>query len=300
VIKTLSNAVRNNLTFLIPLLLLIPLYIILYKIYIPRVNAFGCFDDCNNFMRGYFVLQGKELFSEVFSGHQPLGSYLSTIIQFVTSPQNVFELVLRHRQFILLFGFIFNVILILRFGAKVILFILIFEFTKFYLFGDRFLGDAMIIYPLAYTFGVVFEKLTKHPPKAIDYYLTSLFTWFIVFMRAPYVPVALAPFLLILWGKSQKPHVKLSAFLFVAFSFITVVLHDIGEYFFNVVTFNYLVNLPSEIKADMFGNRFFQSFLYPLYVFFYGDWNIIKQTLVLVDIVFLVNIFYFLKIKHIN
>ena len=97
---------KRHLIFTFFLLFFLGLiYVVLYKIYIPRVNAFGCFDDCNNFMRGFFVLQGKQLFLEVFSGHQPLGSYMSTIIQLITSPQNIFELILRHRQFILLFGF---------------------------------------------------------------------------------------------------------------------------------------------------------------------------------------------------
>lgn len=155
------NILRRNYPTILFLILLIPIYFILYKIYIPRVNAFGCFDDCNNFMRGYFVLSGKQLFLQVFSGHQPLGSYISTLVQFLTSPQNIYELVLRHRQFILLFGFFFNALLLLRFGARVLLFTIVFEFSKFYLFGDRFLMENMIIYPLLYMIGITIYKIKR-------------------------------------------------------------------------------------------------------------------------------------------
>ena len=92
--------------------MLIPIYAILYKIYIPRVNAFGCFDDCNNFMGGYFLLQGKHMFSEFFFNHQPFAAHISASIQWLANPENVFELILRHRQFVLLLSLIMNALLI--------------------------------------------------------------------------------------------------------------------------------------------------------------------------------------------
>lgn len=271
----------------LPLLLMIPIYMILYKIYIPRVNAFRCFDDCNNFMRGYFVLQGNYLFSEVFSGHQPFGFYLSTIIQAITSPQNIFELVLRHRQFILLFGFFFNIILILRFGLKVLLFTIIFEFSKFYIFGDRFLGDGMIVYLFIYLGGLVFLKLEKKKIHSIDYILAPIFCWLIIFTRSPYVPAAIFTYLFFLWSCPLKTIAKNSLILFVGLSLFTILVHDVNEYFFNVVVFNYQANLPAEGKSGMFGPNMIQSFLYPLYIFFYGPLNIFKALLIGVNVVFL-------------
>src|SRR3989344_7553536 len=165
----LLQQLRKNFSTVIALLLLIPIYIILYKFYIPHINAFGCFDDCNNFMGGYFLLQGKRMFSDFFFNHQPLAGYISYAIQAVSSPQNVFELILRHRQFMLLLGLAFNALLILRFGAKALIFALLFEFSKFYIFGDRFLSEGMIVYPLVYIVGIVWLKLSNHKPLTIDY-----------------------------------------------------------------------------------------------------------------------------------
>src|SRR3989338_6739207 len=244
------------------ILLLIPFYYILYKLYIPRISAFGCFDDCNNFMGGYFLLHGKKLFSEIFFNHQPMAAYLSYLIQAITSPVNIFELILRHRQFIMLFGFLFNILLIFRFGLPAFLFALIFETSKFYLFGDRFLSEGMIVYPLAYLSGLVFYKFTNRKLLTIDYLLSSIFTWFIIFSREPYVPLAL-------------------------FAYVFLLYHDAWEYFFNVAVVNYAAVLPADIKTDMFGPRLLQSFFYPLYILFYGKMTIFKQILVGIDIIFL-------------
>jgi len=289
-VKRVNNILKHKsiLIKLSSLFILIFLYFILYKIYIPRVNAFGCFDDCNNFMRGYFVLQGKELFSEVFSGHQPLGSYISTIIQAVTSPQNIFELVLRHRQFILLFGFIFNFILILRFGVKVILFTLIFELSKFYLFGDRFLGDAMVVYPLIYLLGITYKKIQKEKIFLFDYIVAAVFCWFIIFMREPYIPIALFIYAVFLLNKNLTKIQLFSFVLFLTLSILTIFAHDVVEYFFNVVTFNFQVNIPAEVSTGMFGPKFFQWFFYPFYIFIYGPVNLFKSILIAVNVVFFI------------
>ena len=84
----------------------------LYKVYIPRVAAFGCFDDCFNIVAGHFLTQGKKLYSEIFFNHQPLMAYISYAIQALTSPINIYELILNHRKFVLMFAFLFDALLI--------------------------------------------------------------------------------------------------------------------------------------------------------------------------------------------
>src|SRR3989304_10299454 len=296
-VEKILKFVRSNLDILILLLLLLPLYAILYKIYIPRVNAFGCFDDCNNFMGGYFLLQGKAMFSEFFFNHQPFAGFISYFIQAVTHPQNVFELILRHRQFVLAFSFIMNAILIWRFRLPAFLFVLLYEPAKFYLFGDRFLAEGIIVYPLVYLTGLVLQKLTKGKLFTIDYLLFPAAVWFVIFMREPYVPLTLALFAVILFAKKIARTQILSLAPFIALSTFTLLSFNIPEYFFNVVTVNYTAVLPSDIKAEMFGNRFIQAFFYPIYIFFYGHWNILRQLLILIDVVFLTSIFFLIRKK---
>ena len=148
IFQKILKLVRSNLNLLIPLILLLPLYVILYKIYIPRVNAFGCFDDCFNYLGGYFIANGKHIYSDFFFNHQPIPAFLSYFVQTLTNPINIFDLVLRHRQFLMLFGLLFNVLLIIRFRLPAFLFVIIFELSKFYVFGDRFLAEGIIVYPI--------------------------------------------------------------------------------------------------------------------------------------------------------
>lgn len=270
---------------------LLPLFFALYQIYIPRINAFGCFDDCNNFMRGYFVLQGKALFLEVFSGHQPLGSYLSTIIQYFTQPQNIFELILRHRQFMIIFALIMNALIIYRFGAVFLLFTVIYEFSKFYIFGDRFLGDGMIVYPLIYIVGLIFLKYQNLKIYLFDYILVAIFVWFIIFMRVTYAPVAMVSFIFFLWKWPILPFKKeqiMSIAVFTVLSLITIIIHDIGEYFYNVVFFNYQINLQAEAKPEMFGPWYLHWFFYPIFVYFYGPINEFKNLLIGLNSIFII------------
>src|SRR5579871_1635124 len=149
-VSMLPTRIRKYLYYFISIVVLVFFTGVLYKIYIPRINAFGCFDDCNNFMGGYFLLHGKRLFSEIFFNHAPGMAYISYLIQSLFHPRNLYELILRHRQFVILFGFFGNLFLLLRFGWKASGFIILYELSKFYLFGDRFLAEAIIVYPIVY------------------------------------------------------------------------------------------------------------------------------------------------------
>src|SRR3989344_5269199 len=166
VFERILKLVRSNLDILIPLLLLPLLYAILYQIYIPRVNAFGCFDDCFNYVGGFFIANGKHIYSDFFFNHQPIPAFLSYVVQTLTNPINIFDLVLRHRQFLMLFGLLFNALLIIRFRLPAFLFIIIFELSKFYVFGDRFLAEGIIVYPIVYLAGLTLLKLSNDKRQA--------------------------------------------------------------------------------------------------------------------------------------
>ncbi len=296
-VKNVWKLVQPNLNLIVPLLLLIPLYAVLYKLYIPRVNAFGCFDDCNNFMGGYFLLVGKRIFSDFFFNHQPFAAYISYIIQLIAHPRNIYELVLRHRQFVLLFSLAANALLTLRFRLPAFIFVLIYELSKFYLFGDRFLAEGIIVYPLVYLSGLVLLKISNKKLFASDYFISAIAAWFVIFMREPYVPLALVLFAAILFDRKIKTTKIIAITTFCVMTISTLLSFNISEYFFNVVTVNYSAVLPSDITTNMFGDRFLQAFLYPLYIFFYGKWNILRQLLVFLDLIFLANLFVLIKNK---
>ena len=274
-------------TFLISVFLL-PIYFVLYKIYMPKVNAFGCFDDCANFMAGYFLLNGKKLFSEIFFNHQPLMAYLSELIQYISKPINIYELVLRHRQFLLFFSFILNFLLIFRFTWRAILFILLYEFSKFYLFGDRFLAEAFIVYPVIYLFGVAWDKLNQKKISSVDYILCGIFTWMIIFSREPFLLYALFIYLVVLWKQTDLKNKAISVFCFLLLTTLLFTNFSFSEYLFNVVTVNQQTILKGEIQNNnLFNVGIIRIFFYPVFILFNGVWTFFRYYLIGLTIIFL-------------
>ncbi|KKU81013.1 MAG: hypothetical protein UY08_C0004G0021 [Candidatus Gottesmanbacteria bacterium GW2011_GWA1_47_8] len=237
------------------ILLLVPFWIYLRGVYRDRLGAFGCFDDCFNIVAGYFLGQGKHVYSEFFFNHQPIPAYISYLIQQVYQPQSIYELIYRHRMSLIGFFALADVFLVLRFGMAGFAFALLYETTKGFLFGERFLAESMIVYPLVYLFGLVWQKKTyRFEPITV-----AVATWFVVFSREPYVPLAL----LFLWCHRSR----LTVTLFVLLSMGTIFFHNVSAYWWNVVTVN----------AKAVGEGLSPSiFTYPITVFFGGQWNFFR------------------------
>lgn len=274
------------------LLILVLAYPILYKIYSTRVNAFGCFDDCFNYVAGYFVLKGKALYSEIFFNHQPLMAYISYFIQRITQPENIYELVLRHRQFVFLFGFLMNLLIVLRFNFAGLGFALFYEFSKFYVFGDRFLAEGLITYPLVYLAGLIIYKFQNKHIKNIEYLLAAIFLWFVLFLRLPFALAVIFMYALLLWKRRFRKIQIYSIIIASILIVITLSIFNIPEYFFNIYTVNTATILQSEVRSgNFFGIDIFKSFAYPFLIIWKGQWNIFRRLLIGVDIIFLISFF---------
>lgn len=296
--KIINEERKKWIVLFLPLLLIIPIYIVLYKIYISKVNAFGCFDDCFNIVAGYFITNGKILYSEIFFNHQPLMAYFSSFIQSVSHPINIYDLTLAHRQSIMMFSFVVNVLIVFRFGLPMIGFVLLYEFSKFYLFGDRFLAEGVIVYPLIYMLNLIWWKYTSKKLYWFDYMLSSLFAWFVIFMREPYIIIAFVLFFLIFIGKSFSSSKKIALSLFVLLVISFLAIMPLPEYFFNVVTVNNQIFRSEAGGNNLLGFGAIKLFTYPILILFGGEWNLFRHFLVGLDIVFLTSFLLLLKIKE--
>lgn len=259
-------------------------FIFIFKTYYRRIGAFGCFDDCFNYVAAYFMLKGKTLYSEIFFNHQPLMAWLSWGIQKLFHPKTLYQLIAYHRVFIFLTSFLMDIFLIFRFGWPGIGFALFYEPTKYYLFGDRFLGEAVIVYPLVYLLGLGWYKFQKKTIFTWEFILSAIFTWFVVFAREPYVPVAIFVYVLILWGEKFSKDKLISIILFILLSSFTLLSLPLPDYLFNVIKINSAVEVKT---GEIFGIGIFKIFAYPIYLFFGGKWNFFRLILIGLDIVFL-------------
>lgn len=214
------------------------LWVWLFRIYHNRVSAFGCFDDCFNIVGGYFLLTGKRLYTQLFFDHQPFMAYGSAAIQQLGSFTSLYSLIRVHRDIIIAISIISTMLLTLRFGLVGFGFSLLYELTKGYLFGERFLGESIIVYPVVYLSGLVWESIQKKPIRAVEAYLAALFTWMVMFTREPYVPLAIFLFCA-LWFFSKKRKAVLNGGLLLGcISVATIMAIGPRDYYFNLVTAN--------------------------------------------------------------
>lgn len=268
----------------------------MFKSYYQQFGAFGCFDDCFNFVAAKFMLRGKPLYSEIFFNHQPLGAYLSYSIQGVLEPKTAYQLIFDHRIFVLLFSFSIDILIIYRFRWAGIGFVLFYELTKFYFFGDRFLAEAMIAQPLVYLWGVAWYKIQNRSLLFSDFLLSGILTWFVVFMREPYIPVALFLFILILWNRKFLKLKFISLFTFLLLSIITLGFVNLREYFFQV----FKLNIDAVVSKSGGGSglrNVLTSFFYPFEIILTGKETFIRQILIGVDLVFLTLMFFSFKLQ---
>jgi hypothetical protein len=275
------------LTYFSTFVILSILYVFLYKILMPRVNNFGCFDDCLNYLGGYFMSKGRKLYSEIIFNHQPFMAYISYAIQTIMHPRSIYELLLTHRQFLFLFSFAMNLILLIRFKWPALGFVFFYEFTKYYIFGDRFLAENFIVYPIVYMGGLVFYKMKKSIVSNIDYILSAIFTWFVIFMREPYVILALFIFAIVIIGKSNLNIKKISVLLFISLTTFTLCQIPLRDYIYNVVTITGQTVFKAEANSNILSLKSIGIFFYPIFIFFTNKWNIFQQILAAVDIVFI-------------
>jgi hypothetical protein len=257
--------------------------------YLQKISAFGCFDDCNNIMGGYFLLKDKQIFSEFFFNHAPGLAYLSFFIQKLTNPDNIYDLILYHRISLFIFSFIAGVFLIYRFKLIAFLFLLAFESTKYFIFGDRFLAEGYIVYLIIYIFGLVLHKYSKQEIKSYDYYLTAIFGWIIIFTREPYIPLTLLLFFFLYLGKINRPKI-ISFMIFITLSIGALLILPVKELIQNVFVYNNKITASELAEKGGPIKVGFISLIYPVYVFFKGNQSIFRIIEQIISAVFLISI----------
>lgn len=116
-------------------------------------------DEEDNFVLGKYLLEGDKLYSDLFSHHQPLAYIFSAGIQDTLKPNSLYLLVKRHREAIMFWSYVWSLLLVVRFGVPLLLFVTIFESIKIFYFGNLFLSESLAVYPFAYiTSKVMFSK----------------------------------------------------------------------------------------------------------------------------------------------
>lgn len=273
---------------LILLVFLVPFWIYFRSLYRDRIGAFGCFDDCFNIMAGHFLGAGKKLYLDIFFNHQPLAAYISFLIQQYTKPSTIYLLIYQHRMFVIYFSLIAQAILVLRFGVIGAAFTLLYESTKGFIFGERFLAESMIVYPLIYLYGTVYCSHFKKYIFKAEMITAAFLTWFVIFMREPFIPLAILLYGYILYLNRKNKLIGFSIIIFFSLVFATISYHDLNSYFYNVVSLNLQIFGSGSSELTFSLNRLLQIFFAPLYVLSGGKINLLHLVQAGLSVIFLI------------
>ncbi|MBI2621639.1 MAG: hypothetical protein HYW63_03290 [Candidatus Levybacteria bacterium] len=297
----LKKIVLDNKTLLTAFIAYCGVFLFFTYFYYQRLAAFGCFDDCFNYMGGYFLLNGKEIYVDFFFNHSFLLPFISFLIQKISQPSTIYSLILIHKIFLFLFSFAFGILLILRFRIKAALALIFFEATKFYVFGDHFLGESFIIYPLMYLVGIVWEKVNERELSKLDYILAGVFGWFCAAIREPYAPLSIILLLMVLVGRKDLKKKAYSLAIFVTLSLVSILTVSVKDFLLNVYFYNKEI-IGQELRGNnVYGLGILNTLSYPLRIFTEGENNLLRQILIFFSAVFLsAGIFYSFKLKRVG
>lgn len=118
--------------------------------YHKQIFALHFFDEEETLATGKYLNQGEHLYLDLVTNHQPLTTIASAYLQKISQPDNLFMLIKRHREAIIIYSVIWDIILVVSAGFTGFLFVLIFETTKILLFGNLFIAESLITYPLIF------------------------------------------------------------------------------------------------------------------------------------------------------
>jgi len=235
------------------------------------------------------MIDGKELYSDIFFNHQPLAASISYLIQKIFHPSSLYQLVLFHRVFIVLVGGLFDVYFILKFKVKGFLFALLYEGMKYYLFGNRFLAESLVVYGAVFMMFSIFDRLEGKKESRITFFAFPVLCYCVVFLREPFIPLILflyGIFLILL--KSWKNRI-ISLGILSFLSGLTLFLLPIESYWFNVFTINMAIEVAQQ-PFSLFGLG--MTFLYPVFVVFQIPLHHYSVTLYLLSWVWIMGMLY--------
>ncbi|MDZ7586220.1 MAG: hypothetical protein U0946_00575, partial [Patescibacteria group bacterium] len=136
-----------------------------------------------------YINQGYKLHRDIQNNHQPLIYFGSAAIQKLTHPDNIFMLIRRHRQAVFIYGLLWSLLIVWRFKDLGIIFVVLFEFLKYGLFGNLWLMETLAVYPAVYVFGNLLQVwFEKYKLKMAESIFLGLCAFLIIFTIVPLWP----------------------------------------------------------------------------------------------------------------
>ncbi|MDP2632756.1 MAG: hypothetical protein Q8P25_03465 [Candidatus Curtissbacteria bacterium] len=238
-----------------------------------HTQSFRFGDESEHLTPGWMMANhGSKLYTDISTNHQPIPIIASFLFFKTVDPPNLFMLIERVRQFMLVISFIGAFILVIKFRMLGLVSVLLTETVTFWLFGYHLLAESIALYPTMFIMGntaeVIFWKKQQNKQlfKKIEPIIFGLCIFLIAFSLLPSVPfLALASIVYLYHAKPEdRKLVLLSVLVPTILMFVFI---DFKGWFHNTVLDNIRYFLPYEAGTQGFRSHFailiypFQSLL---------------------------------------
>lgn len=270
--------------------------------YRRTVLSFPFVDEQYNFAIGKYLTRGEILYDDIITNHQPITHIFSALVQEIKQPNTTFSLLTAHRTAIIIWSGIWALLLVFYFGMSGFLFVFIYELTKSYLFGNLFLAEAIVVYPLTFTVGVIIHK---KPLNKFSLTLLGITLTLVAFTLGPIWPALVFLSLLLLFQlknqfKTKLPFLVLGILAVILFVFkytsLTGFIHDYLylNSVYTVPQYHAIYNQESWLVT------IFKAFITPLFSFIRTDATYILWIIRLLSLLLIVNLFYLVGIRKLT
>jgi len=285
---------------LLIIVILLVFFIITSKAYINHIFFLDFADEEENFLVGKLLLNGKKLYSDIFTQHQPINFFLSALIQKIINPQTISAVVKTHRLIIILWSVIWGVILTLRFGLPLFFTVIVIELAKISLLGNLFLAETLVVYPLLYICSYAAFVKNDHWPEFIAVCLLIIFIFFNLLPLWPLI-IFLSLYLMF---RNNKRLTKGGIFLglFFLLSLIIFRFSSIKDYFYDTLylTIRYYSPLSKEFAFTQdLGGTFapFKGLIAPIIALLDANKTYLLWVIKIISLTLIINLVLLVKYK---
>ena len=220
-------------------------------------------DEDDNIVIGNYVKEGKVLYQDVFSQHQPSMFILSADLQSIFKPDNILMVIKRHREFVIVWSLMWLIILSARFGLFVLIPGILLELSKITLLGNLFLAESLVIYPLIYL--TLYLIVPKSSSRLWEYWVISLIFWFLWFSLAPLWPLLIICLCMIFYQSSHKPLLIQTIITLGLLSTLYLTQYiSLKDYYYDVIFINYKYYIPLTTPVGL-PTSIIKAFFAPIY-----------------------------------
>lgn len=254
-------------------------------------------DEQYNFAIGKYLSKGEILYDDIITNHQPITHIFSALVQIIRDPNTTFSLLVNHRVAMAFWSGIWALLLIANFGTGVFLYVILYELTKSYMFGNLFLAESIVVYPLSFLAGIVIyhKKLNKSSLILLGISLVIVF-----FTLGPIWPALF--FLAIMLAIQLKDRFN-KDLLYIVFGSLTVILlvikfSSLSGYIYNYLYLNYTYTVPAYHQLyyqESWIVTILKSFVTPMLAFATSNTNPILWVIRLLAVSLILSIIYLIR-----